>query len=98
MTKIAYVVSGKVGIHSFTFTELELLERNNIDFILCLTQLKKGPFMPKPHWKKIIASHWSILNGIIKTIFTSPMSFYHLVGESLNDKTLKYHNPESEYH
>ena len=54
--KIAYITSGKIGIHRFTFNELVLLEQKGIDFILCLTQLNKGPVMPSQKWKYIIAN------------------------------------------
>lgn len=56
LTKIAYITSGKIGIHRFTYNELVELDKNDINFILCLTQLKPGPWMPKEYWNIFIAS------------------------------------------
>ena len=40
---ICYITSGKSGLESFTFRELEsLIEEYGVDVELCLTQLKKG--------------------------------------------------------
>lgn len=56
MSRVAYITSGKSGIHRFTYNELVELEKNDVLFTLCLTQLKSGPWMPKPEWKVKIAS------------------------------------------
>lgn len=47
---IAYIMSGKLGMHRFTYNELLVLEEKGVQFNLCFTQLKNGPFMPKSSW------------------------------------------------
>lgn len=56
MNEVAYITSGKIGLHRFTYNELLELEKLGMRFILCLTQLNKGPWMPEKHWKVITAS------------------------------------------
>ena len=34
MTKVAYITSGKIGIHRFTYNELIELKKHEIDFLL----------------------------------------------------------------
>ena len=77
MAKIAYITSGKVGIHSFTHNEInELLKDHNI--VLCLTQLNKGPYMPEKEWETIVASKKKIILPLFKNIFYSTLSFIKL--------------------
>ena len=40
---IFYLTTAKVGLHSFTHSELSLLEQNGVPFILGLVQINKGP-------------------------------------------------------
>lgn len=68
MKKIAYITSGKIGIHRFTYNEIELLLRNNCEIILCLTQLNPGPWMPHHDWFYHVASKTKALIQLVKCI------------------------------
>jgi colanic acid/amylovoran biosynthesis glycosyltransferase len=70
---IAYITSAKKGLAAFTFKELELLEKNDINFILCLPQLKEGPFLPKKNWKYFVPEKISILIDLFVFIFSHPI-------------------------
>ena len=71
MKRIAYITSGKIGIHRFTFNEIELLTKSNVDLILCLTQLNKGPWMPKKEWKYLVASKTNALIQLIQILMVN---------------------------
>lgn len=47
---VLYVLSGKNGITSFTYKELELLEENGIHFTLLFTKFNKINNIPKKEW------------------------------------------------
>ncbi len=87
---IAYLTCGKTGLHSFTHKELTLLEKNEVDFIICLTQLKKGIFMPKDHWKIEVISSLKIILGFIFFFSYSPLKFMELFIFSLKESVLRY--------
>ena len=69
--KTAYITSGKIGIHRFTFNELVLLEETGVKFNLCLTQLNKGPFMPKKRWKTYVANKKTAILQFLHLLFTN---------------------------
>jgi len=71
MKKIAYITSGVNGIHRFTYNELSLLKDNGIDFNLCLTQLKKGPCMPKNEWVFFTANRFKAIKCFIVLLITN---------------------------
>lgn len=85
---LLYLLSGKNGITSFTYKELELLENNGVNLVLLFTQLQNGNLSPKKSWKKIVFKPLtSILNAVLnfyQIIFLK--SFY----ESFKHKELKY--------
>lgn len=70
MNEVAYITSGKIGLHRFTYNELLELEKLGIPFILCLTQLKNGPWMPEDRWKVLTASK-------VQAIKESSLLFIH---------------------
>ncbi len=70
MKNIAYITSGKVGIHRFTFNELLLLEENKINFNLCLTQLEEGPCMPKKNWIYFTASKFKAVSQFFRLLLS----------------------------
>lgn len=77
MANIAYITSGKVGIHSFTHNEIsELTKVHHI--ILCLTQLNNGPYMPECDWETIVASKSKLIIPLLKTIFSTPVLLVRL--------------------
>jgi len=90
MGKIIYITSAKTGLHAFTYKELELLEKNNIEFFLCLTQLKKGAFNPKNSWEIYIPSKNKLILGLIFHFFSAPRKTSQLLLESIKDRTLIY--------
>lgn len=77
MANIAYITSGKVGIHSFTHNEISELSKEH-RIILCLTQLNKGPYMPEPNWETVVASKHKIIIPLLKTIINNPVLFIRL--------------------
>jgi len=68
--KIAYITSGKIGLHRFTFNELVLLQEKGIEFNLCLTQLNQGPCMPKKDWIYYTASKIKAIKQLFRLIFS----------------------------
>ena len=90
MAKVAYITSGKKGIHRFTYNELIELEKQSISFILCLTQLKKGPWMPLSTWSILIAKKAIAINYFLRLLFTRPRLTYSLLNSALENKVLSY--------
>ena len=89
MRKVAYITSGKVGIHRFTLNELILLEEKGINFDLCLTQLNKGPCMPKKTWNCYIASRKMAILEFVLLLYTKPLVIRLLI-EAKNKQVLSY--------
>lgn len=87
--KIAYITSGKIGLHRFTYNELKLLQENKIDFILCLTQLGTGPCMPDEKWHYIIPGKISAFFQFIKLLLNKPLVL-DLFIDSVRKKMVPY--------
>lgn len=66
---LLYILSGKNGITSFTYKELELLEEKGIQFILLFTKFKKINLLPKNHWNFVVINYPEFLFFIIKRFF-----------------------------
>jgi colanic acid/amylovoran biosynthesis glycosyltransferase len=90
MTKIAYITSGKTGLHPFTFRELELLRESNINFVLCFTQLNNGLFMPLKDWDFIVFDKISFFIPLLVFTLSNPIKFYKLLSESIKTNSVKY--------
>lgn len=90
MAKIAYITSGKNGLHSFTFRELQLLQEKNINFVICFTQLNNGPFMPSKLWDFIVFNKISFFISLLVFVFCKPIKFYNLLNESIKDNAVTY--------
>ncbi len=89
MKKVAYITSGKLGIHRFTYNEIELLEKSNIQVNLCLTQLNTGSWMPRKDWKVFVASRFKALKQFVGLLF-SKQSVVRLLLEAKRKKVLSY--------
>ena len=87
---IFYLTTAKVGIHSFSFTELSLLKQLGIPFILGLVQLRKGPFMPKDEWQTIVFKMRSLFFCVLFTFLRKPLRFSTLILESFKDHHMRY--------
>jgi len=87
--KVAYITSGKIGLHRFTYNELCLLEEKDIAFNLCLTQLNEGPCMPKKEWVYFTASRLNALVEFIK-LFFKKREIINLFFEAKKKKVLPY--------
>ena len=90
MASVAYITSGKIGIHRFTFNELVELENQGINFFLCLTQLNKGPWMPKKDWHTLQASIFKALWGFIIVLLFNPIILFKLLKLALRESSLAY--------
>lgn len=88
--EIFYLTTAKVGLHSFSYTELSLLQKSGIPFILGLVQLRKGPFMPKDEWQTMVFKMSSLVFGVIFVFFQNPARLSQLIWESIKDHHLKY--------
>jgi len=86
---IAYITSGKTGLHRFTFNELVLLEEKGIQFNLCLTQLNNGPCMPNKDWKYYTAGKVKAIFAFLDLLF-SKKNILKLFFEAKNKKVLPY--------
>ncbi|MCF6296592.1 MAG: glycosyltransferase family 4 protein [Flavobacteriaceae bacterium] len=89
MKKVAYITSGKVGIHRFTYNEIELLEKNGIEINLCLTQLNSGAWMPNERWNINVASKYKALRQFFILLF-SKKNILSLLLEAKKKKILSY--------
>lgn len=89
MKKVAYITSGKIGIHRFTFNELVLLEEKGIEINLCLTQLNPGSWMPKENWKFYVASKTKALKQFFRLLFTQ-RNILSLLLEAKKEKVISY--------
>ncbi|MCD4832941.1 MAG: glycosyltransferase family 4 protein [Bacteroidales bacterium] len=90
MKKVAYITSGKIGIHRFTYNELVELEKSGIDFILCLTQLKPGPWMSIKTWHVIVASKSIALKEFIQLFFKKNILLIKLLCEAQKNKVIPF--------
>ena len=90
MVKVAYITSGKIGIHRFTYNELVELEKNNIKFVLCLTQLKSGPWMPKGKWKIFVASRKKSIMEFVKLLLVRTKLITELFSEAKKKHVVPY--------
>jgi len=89
MKNVAYITSGKIGIHRFTYNEIELLEKNNIEVNLCLTQLNPGSWMPKKNWKFSIASKSKAIKQFL-SVLLSQRNTFSLFLEAKKKNVLSY--------
>ena len=87
---IFYLTTAKVGLHSFSYTELNLLKQRGIPFILGLVQLRKGPFMPKKEWTTLVFSMRSLVVCIFSAFLQNPARYLKLFIESVKDSHFKY--------
>jgi colanic acid/amylovoran biosynthesis glycosyltransferase len=90
MFRVAYITSGKIGIHRFTFNELVELEKRKTNFTLCLTQLNSGPWMPKDKWDTIIASKKRTFWSILKIFFKNDIKFLRNLFNSIRMGVFPY--------
>jgi len=86
--KVAYITSGKTGLHSFTFRELELIEQSNIDITLCLTQLHKGIYMPKYRWNVKVFSKLKSTLYLGFFIIFHPFLFFKLLYDAITTNSI----------
>ena len=89
MKKVAYITSGKVGIHRFTFNELVLLKEKGVEFDLCLTQLNDGPCLPKNEWNYFIANKSNAIIQFLYSLFLNK-GVINLFLEARKKKVIKY--------
>ena len=87
---IAYLTSGKTGLHSFTYSELKLLEKSNVKFTLCLTQFNKGAFLPDKTWNVEILSIIKIIIGGVVFLFTNPINFNKCLLQAIKENVVVY--------
>lgn len=82
---LLYILSGKNGITSFTFRELELLEEQGIKFTLLFTKFNKINNIPKEHWEYYVVKKSSLVSFIFvnSILFLINRNFYKslLIGE-----------------
>ena len=90
MKKVAYITSGKIGIHRFTYNELIELKKNDIDFKLCLTQLKPGSWMPESNWDVLVATRKKAIANILKETFHNLKLAINLFKEATRNKVIPY--------
>ena len=89
MKKVAYITSGKIGIHRFTYNELVLLEEKGIEVNLCLTQLNPGSWMPNENWKFYVASRTKALKQFFWLLFTQ-RNIFSLLLEAKKKNVISY--------
>jgi len=90
MENILYITSGKTGIPRFTYNELIELEKKNLHFTLCLTQLKPGPWMPDKKWPVLSAKSKHVFLGSLFLIISKPLLFFNLVRFSIQESVFPY--------
>jgi len=90
MTKVAYITTGKIGIHRFTYNELIELDKKGINFTLCLTQLNKGSWMPDKNWHVITASKSQALIQLFKLLIAKTKLIFKLIQVAKKQQVLPY--------
>jgi len=90
MTKVVYITSGKLGIHRFTYNELVELKNNNTDFVLCLTQLNIGSWMPPINWQVLVASKKKALISFGLEILRNGKLILKLINRARKDNAIPY--------
>ena len=90
MSKVAYITTGKIGIHRFTYNELCELEKRGINFTLCLTQLKKGPWMPAKNWAIVTASRRHSMVQFMSLLITKFNLLIKLIKEARQNNVISY--------
>ena len=89
MKKVAYITSGKIGIHRFTYNEIDLLQKNDVEIHLCLTQLNTGPWMPKREWNLYIANKFKSLFAFVILLFKK-RNFLNLLLEAKQKNVIRF--------
>lgn len=90
MKEVAYITSGKVGLHRFTYNELIELEKLGQKFVLCLTQLNLGPWMPESRWTVVVASKSSAISAFVKSVICNPRKIIGLYNHARDRQVKKY--------
>ena len=90
MAKVAYITSGKIGIHRFTYNELIELKKNGVDFTLCLTQLKPGSWMPLDNWQVLVASRQKAILAFVLEYIKKNKLIVSLVREANRNNVISY--------
>ena len=84
-----YILSGKNGITSFTYKELELLEKNGVKFKLLFTKYNQINNIPKDSWEFMVVDKKTFL---LKSIFNLiHILFTPLFFESIKNKEFRYY-------
>jgi len=90
MAIVAYITSGKIGIPRFTYNELSELEKQGVNFYLCLTQLNKGPWMPKEEWYTFKADLFKSFIVFVFILLFRPIKLLQLLIFSIRVSMLPY--------
>jgi glycosyltransferase involved in cell wall biosynthesis len=90
MRRVAYITSGKTGLHRFTYNEIDLLVKRKIEPLLCFTQLKKGSWMPKKEWFWIEANLIKAIRSQLELMIRSPKKLA-LLREALKLRVIPYY-------
>lgn len=77
--QIWYVLSGKSGVTSFTYRELELLEAEGVRITLLFTQLRSGNLMPRSSWSRVVFRISRLPGFLLRRAWAFPFSaaFYY---------------------
>ena len=90
MAKVVYITSGKIGIHRFTYNELIELNKNKIDFTLCLTQLNEGSWMPLENWEVLVATKKKAILSFLQELVSNSIKIIELMQEAKKNGVLPY--------
>ena len=90
MAKVAYITSGKIGIHRFTYNELIELRKNDVNFTLCLTQLNPGSWMPLDSWHVLVASKKKAFTSFLEGLCRNSKLVLKLYKEAKDNKVIPY--------
>lgn len=85
---LIYITSGKNGITSFTYKELELLEEEGVRFSLFFTKFNKVNIQPKAHWKTIETKMSELIPFLLLNLIS--LFFDKDLWYSLKNNEIKY--------
>lgn len=90
MVKLAYITTARGGLASFTYREIENLLERNINIVLLLTKITKGPYQPSKYWNCNILNFRKIFFGIFSFLCAHPVIFFSLFKKARQTNTKKY--------
>ena len=83
MITIAYIISGRKGMESFVYKELEYLENKGLNFKIFFTKLNWGPYLPKKNWSFYKIKYVELFLTNLFLFLSNPIVYFKYLLESI---------------